>query len=44
MAGSGTARLRENLTDQEKVVCLFQFVEELNKLKQKKVLNISDYN
>ena len=30
-------------TKQEKVVSLFQFIEELNKLKQKVVLNVSDY-
>ena len=43
MAGSDASKLRKDLTDQEKVVCLFQFVKELNKLKQKKVLNISNY-
>ena len=34
---------KESLTKQEKVVSLFQFIEELNKLKQKVVLNVSDY-
>lgn len=31
------------LTKQEKVVSLFNFIKELNKLKQKVVLNVSDY-
>ena len=31
------------LSDQHKVVSLFQFVKELNKLKQKVVLNYSEY-
>lgn len=31
------------LTDQNKVVSLFQFIQELNKLKQKAVLNVKDY-
>lgn len=31
------------LSDQEKVVSLFQFIQELNKLKQKAVLNIKEY-
>ena len=35
---------KEHLSTQEKVVSLFQFIEELNKLKQKVVLNVSDYH
>ena len=31
------------LSDQEKVVSLFQFIQELNKLKQKAILNIKEY-
>lgn len=31
------------LTKQEKVLSLFKFIEELNKLKQKVVLNVSEY-
>lgn len=31
------------LTDQNKVVSLFKFIQELNKLKQKAVLNVKDY-
>lgn len=31
------------LTEQEKVVSLFQFIQELNKLKQKAILNLKDY-
>ena len=30
------------LSDQEKVVSLFQFIQELNKLKQKAILNIKE--
>lgn len=32
-----------NLTKQEKVISLFNFIKELNKIKQKVVLNVSDY-
>ena len=31
------------ITDQNKVVSLFRFIQELNKLKQKAVLNVKDY-
>ena len=31
------------LTDQSKTVSLFQFIIELNKLKQKAILNMRDY-
>lgn len=31
------------ITDQNKVVSLFQFIRELNKLKQKAILNFYDY-
>lgn len=31
------------LTEQEKVISLFQFIQELNKLKQKATINIKDY-
>ena len=34
----------EQLATQNKVVALFQFIEELNKLKQKSVINVNDYN
>lgn len=33
----------KGLTEQNKVVSLFQFIQELNKLKQKAVLNVKDY-
>lgn len=33
----------ETLSDQAKVISLFQFIEELNKLKQKAILNIREY-
>lgn len=36
-------RMTDSLTRQEKTVFLFQFIEELNKLKQKIVLHVSDY-
>lgn len=35
--------VKQKFTRQEKVVSLFKFIEELNKLKQKVVLNVSDY-
>lgn len=38
-----TAEGRQKLTKQEKVLSLFKFIEELNKLKQKVVLRVSDY-
>jgi len=38
-----TGEVNRELTKQEKVVSLFKFIEELNKLKQKTVLQISDY-
>lgn len=31
------------LTDQSRTISLFQFIRELNKLKQKSILNINDY-
>ncbi|MGN1027449.1 MAG: hypothetical protein ACI4P4_13730 [Faecousia sp.] len=31
------------LTDQNKVISLFQFIQELNKLKQKAILNVKEY-
>ena len=31
------------LSDQAKVISLFQFIQELNKLKQKVILNVKDY-
>ena len=31
------------LSDQAKVISLFQFIQELNKLKQKAILNVKDY-
>lgn len=34
---------KEDLTEQEKVIFLFKFLEELNKLKQKVILRVSDY-
>ena len=33
----------QTLSEQEKTVSLFEFIKELNKLKQKVVLNIKDY-
>lgn len=33
----------ETLTDQSKTISLFQFIRELNKLKQKEILNTKDY-
>lgn len=36
-------KIETELTDQSKVVSLFQFIQELNKLKQKAVLNVKDY-
>lgn len=33
----------KNISDQNKVVSLFQFIRELNKLKQKAILNYYDY-
>ena len=33
----------EELSDQSKTESLFQFIKELNKLKQKAILNIKDY-
>lgn len=38
-----TEEVEEQLTKQEKVVSLFKFIEELNKLKQKEVLRVSEY-
>ena len=35
--------VKQEFTKQEKVVALFKFIEELNKLKQKVVLKVSDY-
>lgn len=35
--------INSNLTEQEKVVSLFQFIRELNKLKQKAILNMREY-
>ena len=34
----------ENLTDQQKAVSLFSYIRELNKLKQKAILNLSEYS
>ena len=38
-----TDRDKQKPSKQEKVVSLFKFIEELNKLKQKVILNVSDY-
>lgn len=38
-----TTEVRHEITKQEKVLSLFKFIEELNKLKQKVVLQVSDY-
>lgn len=38
-----TTEVRQEITKQEKVLSLFKFIEELNKLKQKVVLRVSDY-
>ncbi len=38
-----TDRDKQKQSKQEKVVSLFKFIEELNKLKQKVILNVSDY-
>ena len=40
---SSQNEVQVELSDQQKVVSLFQFVKELNKLKQKVVLNYSEY-
>lgn len=37
------SEMNGNLSDQNKVVSLFQFIRELNKLKQKAILNFYDY-
>ena len=34
---------KEMVTDQSKTISLFQFIRELNKLKQKTILNTKDY-
>lgn len=38
-----TGKIKQELTKQKKVVSLFKFIEEINKLKQKIVLRVSDY-
>lgn len=38
-----TTEVRQEITKQEKVLSLFKFIEELNKLKQKVVLRVYDY-
>lgn len=38
-----TAEVKREITKQEKVLSLFKFIEELNKLKQRVVLRASDY-
>ena len=38
-----TTEVKQEITKQEKVLSLFKFLEELNKLKQKVVLRVSDY-
>jgi len=38
-----TGEAKQEFTKQEKVISLFKFIEELNKLKQKVVLKVSDY-
>lgn len=43
MGMSAHNEVQVELNDQHKVVSLFQFVKELNKLKQKAVLNYSEY-
>ena len=37
-----TTEVKQEITKQEKVLSLFKFLEELNKLKQKVVLRVSD--
>ena len=36
-------QVENTLSDQAKVISLFQFIQELNKLKQKAILNVKDY-
>ena len=36
-------KITEGLTDQQKAVSLFSYIKELNKLKQKAILNIAEY-
>ncbi len=45
MADSTVQQENENaiLTEQDKVVALYQFIKELNKLKQKAIINMKDY-
>ena len=38
-----TGEAKQEFTKQEKVISLFKFIEELNKLKQKVVFKVSDY-
>lgn len=35
-------QVENTLSDQAKVISLFQFIQELNKLKQKAILNVKD--
>ena len=32
------------ISKQDKVISLFKFIEEMNKLRQKVILNVSEYN
>lgn len=43
MLTKDNAKTEAALTDQSKTIALFQFIRELNKLKQKAILNIMDY-
>lgn len=38
-----TATENDDFTEQDRVVALYQFIKELNKLKQKSILNMRDY-
>lgn len=43
IAKNKNTKTEGEFTKQEKVLSLFRFIEELNKLKQKVVLRVSDY-
>ncbi len=34
---------REKITEQDKVISLFRYIQELNKLKQRSIINVKDY-
>lgn len=40
---NGACEMNEKMNKKDKVISLFKFIEEVNKMKQKVVLNVSDY-